>query len=294
MRKKVSAAVLGLGLAGVGAYAALKRRSKPVPDHPFLDLPKPLVMAHRGGMGLWPPNTLYAYERSVQMGVDVLEMDIHMSADGTIIVRHDPTVDATTNGSGTINDLTLAEIKSLDAGYIWTGDNGQSHPFRGLGITIPTLEEVLDAFPGIRLNIDIKPEEPEIVPVFAQVLRDYERLDSVLVASFHDAQLERFRRLCPQTATAAGVSETRSLYILNRLCLGDIYQPKAEAFQPPEISNGRRVVTERFVREAHAHNMEVHVWTVNELEDMQRLLDWGVDGLITDYPDRLLSLLGRY
>ena len=228
------------------------------------------------------------------MGVDGLEMDIHKSADGAIIVRHDSTVDATTNGSGAINDLTLVEIKSLDAGYPWTGDSGQSHPFRGLGITIPTLDEVLDAFPSMRLNIDIKPEEPEIVPVFVQVLRDYERLDSVLVASFHDAQLERFRRLCPQTATAAGVSETRSLYILNRLGLGEIYQPGAEAFQPPEISNGRRVVTERFVRGAHAHNMEVHVWTVNELEDMQRLLDWGVDGLITDYPDRLLSLLRRY
>ena len=164
-------------------------------DHPFLDLPKPLVMAHRGGQGLWPPNTLHAYERACELGVDVLEMDIHMTADGSIVVRHDPTVDATSNGQGAIADLTLEEIKSLDAGYRWTADGGTSYPFRGRGITIPTLVEVLEAFPDIRLNIDIKPEQPEILPVFARLLADYNRLDTVLVASFHDRQIRSFRRM---------------------------------------------------------------------------------------------------
>lgn len=268
-------------------------RSKPVAEHPFLALPKPLVMAHRGGMGLWPPNTLYAYRRSVELGVDVLEMDIHMTVDGAIVVRHDPTVDATTDGSGAIRDLTLEEIKSFDAGYAWTGDGGETHPFRRQGITIPTLEEVLTAFREVRLNIDIKSDEPVIVPQFADMLRDYDRLDSVLVASFHDTQLRKFRELCPHVATAGGVSETRTFTFLNALFLTCFYRPRAEAFQPPEYYGSLHVVTERFVHAAHAHHMEVHPWTVNEIEDMRRLLDWGVDGLITDYPDRMLNLLGR-
>jgi len=268
-------------------------RSKPVSEHPFLALPKPLVMAHRGGMGLWPPNTLFAYQRSIELGVDVLEMDIHRTVDGVIVVRHDPTVDATTDGSGAICDLTLEEIKSFDAGYTWTGDGGETHPFRRQGITIPTLEEVLTAFPEMRLNIDIKPDDPAIVPQFAKMLREFDRLDSVLVASFHDPQLRKFRELCPQVATAGGVSETRSFTILSALSLHGIYRPRAEAFQPPEYYGPLHVVTERFVRGAHTHNMEVHPWTVNEIEDMRRLLGWGVDGLITDYPDRLMGLLGR-
>jgi glycerophosphoryl diester phosphodiesterase len=130
-------------------------------------------------MGLWPPNTLFAYERSIELGVDVLEMDIHMTTDGEIVIRHDPTVDATTNGNGAICDLTLSEIKALDAGYTWTADGGQTYPFRGKGITIPTLKEVLGDFPNIRLNIDIKTEDPAIVPKFAHILRDNNRLESV-------------------------------------------------------------------------------------------------------------------
>jgi glycerophosphoryl diester phosphodiesterase len=282
-----------MGMMGLGGYAYLRRRSRPVLDHPFLNLRKPLVIAHRGGQGLWPPNTCYAFERARELGVDVLEMDIHMTADGAIVARHDGTVDATTDGLGAIKDLGLERIKSLDAGYTWSADGGRSYPFRGRGITIPTLDEVLEAFPDIRLNIDIKPSEAEVVPVFAKLLRDYDRLDDVLVASFHDSQLRRYRRLNPQSATAAGVIETGIFYGLTGIRLAEIFQPAAEAFQPPEVDRRRRVVTEKFVKNAHRHNMEVHVWTVNEIGDMQRLLNWGVDGIITDFPDRMLKLLRR-
>ena len=292
-RKHLKGILASLGFLGIGFYAFFRNRSRPVEDHPFLELPKPLVMAHRGGMGLWPPNTLFAYERSIELGVDVLEMDIHMTTDGEIVIRHDPTVDATTDGNGAICDLTLSEIKALDAGYTWTADGGQTYPFRGKGITIPTLKEVLGDFPNIRLNIDIKTEDPAIVPKFAHILRDNNRLESVLVASFHDSQLSYFRVPCPQVATAGGVRETACLFFLNSFFLGAAYQPRAEAFQPPETYGALHLVAERFVRGAHVHNMQVHVWTVNEVEDMRRLLDWGVDGLITDYPERLIELLGR-
>lgn len=293
MRKKMVGSILGLGAISLGVYSYLKKRSTPVPDHPFLELGTPLVMAHRGGRGLWPPNTLYAFQRSVEMGVDVLEMDIHLTVDGAIVVRHDPTVDNTTNGTGAIAGMTLAEIKSLDAGYTWTADEGQTYPFRDQGITIPTLEEILEALPGMRLNIDIKPEDPAIVPLFARMLRQYNQLDQVLVASFHDAQLNRFRELCPTVATAAGVRETLGMFLLSSLHLEAIYQPRAVAFQLPEYQGKLHVVTERFIRAAHRHNMQVHPWTVNEVQEMRRMLDWGVDGLITDYPDRLRRILGR-
>ena len=248
-------------------------------------------MAHRGGQGLWPPNTIYAFERAVALGVDVLELDIHASADGVLVVRHDPTVDATTNGAGAIRELTLAEIKALDAGYPWSADGGQTYPYRDRGITIPTLEEILQAFRDMRLNIDIKPDDPTVVAPFVELLQRYERTRSVMVGSFHDDQLRRFRALCPEAATAAGVAETRLLYGLNLARLGVFYRPTADAFQIPEHAGRLHVVTPRFVRAAHAKNVEVHVWTVNETEDMQRLLMWGVDGIITDYPDRLRQVL---
>jgi len=293
MRKKFARLALGsLGL-GAGLFVWLRQRTRPVMDHPFLDIPGPIVMAHRGGQGLWPPNTLFAFRQAVALGVDVLEMDIHSTADGVLVIRHDPTVDATTNGRGHIREMTLAEIKALDAGYAWTNDGGLTFPFRDQGITIPTLEEVLNALPKMRLNIDIKPEEPAVVPPFCRLLRDTSSLERVLVGSFHDPQLRLFRQLCPQVATAAGIQETTLFLGLVTAFLADAYQGRAEAFSIPEYQGRLHVVTPRFVSAAHAHNMQVHVWTVNELDDMRRLLSWGVDCLITDYPDRLLGLLGR-
>ncbi len=278
---------------GVGLYAVLRRRSRPVPDHPFLDINTPIVMAHRGGQGLWPPNTLFAHQQAIDLGVDVLELDIHRTADGVLVVRHDPTVDATTNGHGFIRDMTLEEIQALDAGYTWTGDGGQTYPFRNQGITVPTLEEVLNTFPKTRLNIDIKPEEPMVVAPFCRLLKETHSLERVLVGSFHDTQLRLFRQLCPQVATAAGVTETLLFFGLVNALLADAYQGHAEVFSIPEYQGRLHVVTPRFIRQAHKHQMQVHVWTVNELADMRRLLDWGVDCLITDYPDRLLAVLGR-
>ena len=137
---------------------------------------KVLLMAHRGGEGVWPSNTLYAFQQAAALGADVLELDIHATRDGVLVVRHDPFVESTTDGQGYICELTLAEIQRLDAGYTWTADGGQSFPFRGLGITIPTLEEVLAAFPNVRLNIDIKPEDPAVVAPFVALLRKYDKV----------------------------------------------------------------------------------------------------------------------
>jgi len=255
--------------------------------------PGVLLIAHRGGEGLWPSNTLFAFNQSLELSADVLEIDIHSTADHVLVVRHDPTVDSTTDGSGAIGDYRLADLKKLDAGYTWTNDGGKSFPYRGQGITIPTLEEVFHAFPNALVNIDIKPKEPRVVHQLCEMLQDLRKLDQVIVGSFHDGQLSLFRRLYPQVRTAAGVAETRRFFVLSGLRLDRFYNSAAFAFQIPETIGRLRIVTPHFIRRAHAHNLQVHIWTVNETVDMLRLIEWGVDGLITDYPDRLKAVLGR-
>ncbi len=294
MRRKTAVrAIIGLVVILFFAYAMLALLSKPVADHPFFNTDKVLVIAHRGGRGLWPENTLYAFERVTELGVDVLEMDIHSTSDGALVTMHDDTVDRTTDGSGPIHAFTLEELKELDAGYDWTSDEGQTYPFRDQGITVPTLEEIFSAFPGQRLNIEIKQVQPSIVEPFCQMIRDHGREETVLVGSFDAATVEVFRDECPDIATSTTEPEVRNFFILNTLFLGALYQAPAEAFQVPEYSDDLHIVTGRFISGAKNHNMDVHVWTVNEKDDMQRLLDLGVGGLITDYPDRLLEVLGR-
>jgi glycerophosphoryl diester phosphodiesterase len=217
--------------------------SKSLPRRPAL------AFAHRGGEKLWPSNTLYAYQRALALGVNALEMDIHASADGALVVRHDPVVETTTDGHGAIAELTLAQIQALDAGYTWTADGGYTFPYRGLGITIPTVEQVFQAFPHTRLNFDIKPQAPEVTGRFSRLLKayGYDRSGLAMVASFHDAQLRRFRRLCPGAPTAAGVTETRMFYLLQRAGLARLYRPQAQAFQirntPGASAWSRRVLS---------------------------------------------------
>ncbi|MFM8319499.1 MAG: glycerophosphodiester phosphodiesterase [Chloroflexota bacterium] len=255
-----------------------------------------LAMAHRGGEGLWPSNTLYAFRQAAALGVNALELDIHLSADGALIVRHDPVVETTCNGQGAIRDLRLAQIQALDAGWAWPYDAPPQadtpRPFRGLGIRVPTLDEVFAEFPlAIAVNIDIKSQEPQAVDALAACIRRFGRQAAVRVGSFHNLQLQRFRSLLPEAPTAAGVSETRLFYLLSRLGLGGLYRPKFQAFQVPEWSGRLHLVTPGFIRQAHRCGVEVHIWTVNETADMRRLLGWGVDGLISDYPDRLMAVL---
>jgi len=283
-----------LAVLGLAVYLMLAWSSRPVPDHPFFAHGKvPLVIAHQGGDGLWPSNTIYAFERAAALGVDVLEMDVHATTDGAIVVSHDETVDRLTDGTGLIKEKTLEELQALDAGYRWNKDPAASYPYRGLGLTIPTLDAVFAAFPDVPFNVEIKQREPSIVSSLCALIRQHDRQDTVLIASFHPETMLDFRRQCPRVATSATESEIRPFFVLNRIFLDAVYRPPAEAFQVPEYSGDLHVVTERFVRGAHRHNVQVHVWTVDETDDMQRLLGLAVDGIITDRPDRLLTLLNR-
>ena len=282
-----------LAVLAAAIYVLLAIRSEPVPPHPFFAADEVLVMAHRGGQGLWPENTLFAFERAAELGVDVLDMDVRSTADGVLVAIHDKRVDRTTNGSGEVGELTLAQLKTLDAGSRWTADRGASFPFRGRGITVPALEEVFRAFPQMRLSMEIKQKEPSIAAPLCAMVRAFDLSDQVLVSSFSAEVLEVFRAACPEVATSAAAGEALLFWGLSRLFLDAAYQPAVQALQVPEHLGWLDVVDKRFTSMARAHNMKICVWTVDEPEDMQRLLQLGVDGVNTSYPDRLLGLLVR-
>jgi len=283
-------------LLGVPGKVTIMPFACQAPNHPFFgrDLGQPLVIAHRGGAGLWPENTLYSFQRAAATGVDILETDMHSTADGALVLIHDPTVDRTTNGSGRVNHLTLNQLKALDAGYYWSEDGGCTFPCRGQGITVPTVEEVFSAFPEIRLNIDIKQVRPSVAGRLCRLILDFGMAERVMVASFNSSVLGEFRRLCPAVATSAGRSEVRLFYALSLLSPRATFLPAGcYALQVPVARKGLRVITNRLLISARLRNLQVHAWTVNSGPQMEWLLRLGVDGIVTDYPDRLLALLGR-
>lgn len=252
-----------------------------------------LVFAHRGGGGLYPENTLGAFEYSVKMGVDVLELDVHATRDGTLVVMHDANVERTTDGRGKVSEMTLGEVRKLDAGYKFSTDGGQNFPFRGRQITIPTLEEIFDALPNKTFNIEPKQETPSIIAPLCSLLRARKMTDKVIVGSFRQSIIDEFRRECPEIATAASPSEATEYLALSKSGLSEAYSPPMQALQIPENLGSLSIVTKDFVENAHRKNLKVHVWTINEPDAMQRLISIGVDGIMTDYPDRLLDLLKR-
>jgi len=216
---------------------------------------------------------------------------VRTTADGHLVVLHDATVDRTTDGRGAVNQMTLAQLKKLDAGYRWTADHGRSFPFRGQGITVPTLSEVLETFAETPLITEIKEKRPEVSQSVCEMLRRHGRMTSVLVASVHAGVLERFRQVCPAVATSAGPSEALWFYLLSRAGLASLYSPAMQALQVPVTFKGLAVVSRRFVAAAHARNLTVAVWTVNAEGIMRRMIAAGVDGIMTDYPDRLAGII---
>ena len=293
-KTRIALGVVGLLLV---LYATLAWRAQPVAEHPFFTQQDGvMVIAHQGGEWLRPSNTLVAFDYAVELGVDVLEMDIHQTKDGAIVLMHDATVDRTTDGSGAIKEMTFAEIRELDAGHYWTDDDGATYPYRGEGIQVPTLEELFQRYPDMRMNIEIKQETPSMVRPFCQLIQEYNRQDQILVATFHKATVEEFREVCPDVITSMVEPEIQLFFGLNVAYLGALFQAPGTAFQVPLTSSlpviGEvDVITERFVRVAHSHNIQVHAWTINDTAEMERLIGLGVDGIITDRPDLLLEVV---
>jgi glycerophosphoryl diester phosphodiesterase len=267
------------------------------PVHPYYaGVTAPQVIAHQGGDGVWPGDTLFAFERAVEIGADVLEMDAHISKDGHIILMHDETVDDTTDSTGLIEEMTLEKLKQLDAAYDWSKDGGQTFPYRGQGIQVTALAEVFEKFPQMRYAIEIKKSGIPVEQPLCDLIRQYDMQDKVLVASFHDAVMQTFRATCPEVATSASRGEVTRFVILGKVFLSGLVAPGYEAIQPPydpEESYNIPILTKRFIREAHAKNIKVEPWTVDDPDLMKQYIEWGVDGIITDRPDLMVEILGK-
>jgi glycerophosphoryl diester phosphodiesterase len=281
-------------LAGGYAYLASFTGS-PAADYELFagENSRPLVIAHRGGRGIAPENTLTAFQKSSDLGVDVLELDIHATKDGELVVIHDKSVDRTTNGKGLVAEMTFDEIRELDAGYQWSRDDGKTFPFRGKGIRIPTLKEVFEAFPDKIINIESKYTEPSPVNKLCSYIKEFNRPDKTIFASFHKEVLQDFRQNCPQVATSASPSESTWFLSMYKIGLGENYKAEMQALQIPQRIFGSEIVTKEFLQAARSQNLQVHVWTINKSEDMKRLIEIGVDGIMTDYPDRLLEVIEK-
>ena len=247
---------------------------------------RPVAIAHRGSRVLWPENTDTSFSGAYEMGYRHFETDLHLTKDGVLVCFHDPTVDRTINGFGRMEDHTLAELQSLDAGYRHGTRDGFS--FRDGRSRVPTLEWVLTTFPDVSVVVDLKSNG--LARPLAELIDRLEARDRLIVGSFHDHRLMEFQELTRgQVPVSTGLALSRLWVLASRV--GRAGGGDAAALQLPTHMRGVRVVDEKLVNAAHTAGLHVHVWTVNEESEMNRLLDIGVDGLITDRPDRLKDLL---
>ena len=220
-------------------------------------------------------------------GVDMLETDAHLTADGKVVLIHDATVDRTCNGTGPIAAMSWDQVRALDAGYHFRDLDGETS-FRGEGVRVPSLDEVLEAFPDTRLNVETK--SPDVARPVLEAIRRHDATHRVLVA----AEVEAWRTNARGYSGPWGASrrDIARFWCASHARIVGMLRPRFDVLQVPEIWHGVRVVTPRFVSQAHRLNVAVHVWVVDEERDMRRLLDWGVDGIQTDRLDILARVLG--
>lgn len=276
-------------LAGLAFAVVLRLRGE---RHGVIGSGWPVNLAHRGASARAPENTLEAFRLAVQAGAGGLELDVHLTRDGHLVVIHDPTLDRTTNSSGAVAGMTLDELRKADAGYNFSPDGGDTHPYRGLGLRIPRLAEVLREFPGVVVNIDMKADRPGIEAAVLEVLREAGAEGRSLVVSSHLGAVRRFRRMSGgRISTGASRSETGIFFLFANLRLERLLRPAYDALQVPLSHRGVPLVTRRFVQAAHAAGVRVDAWTINETEEMRHLLDLSVDVIMTDRPGTLADVL---
>lgn len=251
-----------------------------MPAHPYLDHPRPVAIAHRGGTEVAPENTLDAFAAAVQAGVRYLETDVHVTADGVLVAFHDERLDRVTDREGAIAELTWDEVSAARL----EGDR-----------RVPTLDDLLGSFPEVCLNIDPKSDDA-VVPLVA-ALRRHAALDRVAVGAFSDRRLRRLRSLLGSgLCSAAGPRETASFLGAVRTGRPAATRrsgegPAYDCLQVPVRHLRVEIVTPALVEAAHRQDLLVHVWTIDEADEMHRLLDMGVDGIMTDRPSTLREVL---
>jgi glycerophosphoryl diester phosphodiesterase len=253
----------------------------------LLSLDRVSVIAHRGGSKLRPENTVGAFDHACQLGVDALECDVHLSRDGEVVVIHDFALERTTDGVGPVEARTADELARLDAGFHFQPDRG--HPYRGRGEGVPRLADLLARYPSIPMVIEIKGDRPEVAEATVAVVRQANATGRVIIGGFSDPVLKAVRRLVPGTLTGASGPEaraalTRSYFFLTPSPTG------YRLFQMPLRLRGRQTLRRSFVQSARRAGIPVQAWVVDEPDDMRRLIDWGVTGIISDRPDVALEV----
>ena len=276
------------------AHGTVRRMS-----HPYFDAarkaPGPLVLGHRGAAGEAPENTLPSFQLALTQRADILESDVHLTRDGVAVLCHDAELDRTTNGTGPIAQHTADELSQLDAAHHFSLDHGATFPLRGQGIGIPTLEQAFAAFPEAFFNLELKEGgEPLVVRALEQIAAAG-NADRTLLTAADDTLMDHLKvaiEAAPRRP-ALGASTLDVARFVQAAIDGAPPPPGPQALQIPTEFADRPLVTPELIKHAHAHGVEVHVWTIDDEAEMERLLDLGVDGLVTNFPARMRALLLR-
>ena len=263
--------------------------------HPlFQRLSKPVTIAHQGGNKIYPDESLLAFTNAINMGIQVIEFDIHRTKDGIIVINHDQTIDRLTNGTGLIREMSWVELQQVDGAYNWSPD-GLTYPYRDKGIKILSLIEMMDAFPQQLYDIEIKQHDPPLEKDLCDLLRKYGvAADQAIVASFRDETLARFHDICPEVAISLPVNQGTVLYILSRIGLERLLPLDAVVAQLPTTFStklGKLELDRRYIEAFSKGDRQVWVWTVNDSIEMKRLVKMGAHGIITDRPDILMDFV---
>jgi len=245
------------------------------------------ILAHRGASGEFPQSTALAFHMALEQGADVLELDVHLSEDNHIIINHDADLKKNVGISDKIKDLTLAEIKTLDAGHEFTLDDGQTYPFRDQGLVLLTLPELFQLYPFMKFNVEMKANDKDLAEALSKVIFDYQLQDKVVVASQHSKAMKHFRKISHgDIKTSATIGELIGASLAWSSGFGWAYKPKFDVAQLPYA-----ITTKPYVRFFQKKGVTVDLWTVNKMKHIERSIDLGVDGIIGDYPDRIYQAL---
>jgi len=260
--------------------------------HPFFAPARPRVIGHRGAAGERPENTLASFEAALAAGASVLESDVHLSGDGVPILLHDPSLERVCGVTGLAADLSFAALSALDAGAGFRDADGRN-PFRGRGHAIASLEQAFARFPEARFNLEIKCAGEAVLRETLRLVERFDRADRTLLTAGEDAIMRDLRRAVAASgqAPALGASLSEILAVIASALRGEPMPAGVMALQIPADFGGRPLATRALVDHAHAHGIEVHVWTINELAEIEALLALGVDGIVTDFPGRMARWL---
>jgi len=256
--------------------------------------PDPVVLAHRGDSARFPENTMPAFKSAVEMKVDLIETDVHLSADGRVIIWHDDTLERMSGDPREISQMTWEEIQLVNAGSLFTADDGKTFPYRNKNIKPVLLKDLLLEFPLMKFNVDLKDDNIRLAEKYCEILNDLNCTDRVITASFHKNVLLHFRKLIPGALTSCTSGEVLRLILLYRTGILSLpFRYSKKILQVPEYSGKLKILNRRFIKILHKRGFKVQVWTVNESSEMIRFLEMGIDGIFTDKPALLMEVLKK-